>query len=53
MTAVHSLLFWFRASIQPEDPQQRRMDGIRVLRLDRPVPTVSVFSARRVAASRG
>ncbi len=52
MIAVQSLLFWFRATTQPEDRQQLRMDSIRMLRLDRPIPTVSVFSARKAPATR-
>lgn len=51
MTAVHSLLFWFRGSVSLEDRMLQRMEGIRGCRLDWSDPTVSVFARRKAAAS--
>ena len=50
MTAVHSLLFWFRGSVTLEDPMLQRMEDIRGCRLDWSDPTVSVFARRKATA---
>lgn len=47
MTAVRSILSWFRESGTAEDRLFQRMDVIRGHRIDWSDPTVSVFARRK------
>jgi hypothetical protein len=47
MTAVYSLLSWFRETGATEDRLLQRMDVIRGHRIDWSDPTVSVFARRK------
>jgi hypothetical protein len=50
MTAVHSLLSWFRETGAVEDRLLHRMDVLRAHSLDWSDPTVSVFARRKATA---